>query len=316
MTKQLNNPFKNSKLKAIFFFLLLATFFWVLTKFSRHYTATATAYVNYVNIPKTTLITDENAKEITFDLSASGFEFLFYKLKRPTIEIDVGRYYSTGMDHILLRKNDLVRVISAGLNANLTIKDLSVEELRVQLDNIVFKKVPVITETDFSYKNGFRQVDSIKILPDSIMISGPSTYLDTIRTVKTKVLSEENLDKTFSKIVEIKKYTTQKISFDPKEVTVSVEVSEFSQKEIVLPIEVINLPENIIIKLIPSVVTVVFNVSVEEFKEITENDFSLVCDYAKRNIEENFMIPDLIKSPSGIVNMEFDTKKIDYLIFK
>jgi len=124
------------------------------------------------------------------------------------------------------------------------------------------------------------------------------------------------LDKTFSKIVEIKKYTTQKISFDPKEVTVSVEVSEFSQKEIVLPIEVINLPENIIIKLIPSVVTVVFNVSVEEFKEITENDFSLVCDYAKRNIEENFMIPDLIKSPSGIVNMEFDTKKIDYLIFK
>ena len=316
MTKQLNNPFKNSKLKAIFFFLLLATFFWVLTKFSRHYTATATAYVNYVNIPKTTLITDENAKEITFDLSASGFEFLFYKLKRPTIEIDVGRYYSSGMDHILLRKNDLVRIISAGLNANLTIKDLSVEQLRVQLDNIVLKKVPVITETDFSFKKGFRQVDSIKISPDSIMISGPSTYLDTINLVKTMMLSEENLDKNILKNVAIKEYPTQKISFDPKEVTVSVKVSEFSQKEIVLPIEVINLPENTIIKLIPSVVTVVFNVSVEEFKEITENDFSLICDYAKRNIEENFMIPDLIKSPSGIVNMEFDTKKIDYLIFK
>lgn len=316
MTKQLNNPFKNSKLKAIFFFLLLATFFWILTKFSRHYTATATAYVNYVNIPNTTLLTDENAKEITFDLSASGFEFLFYKLKRPTIEIDVGRYYSSGMDHILLRKNDLVRIISAGLNANLTIKDLSVEQLRVQLDNIVLKKVPVITETDFSFKKGFRQVDSIKISPDSIMISGPSTYLDTINFVKTMMLSEKNLDKNILKNVAIKEYPTQKISFDPKEVTVSVKVSEFSQKEIVLPIEVINLPENTIIKLIPSVVTVVFNVSVEEFKEITENDFSLICDYAKRNIEENFMIPDLIKSPSGIVNMEFDTKKIDYLIFK
>jgi hypothetical protein len=316
MTKQLNNPFKNSKLKAIFFFLLLATFFWILTKFSRHYTATATAYVNYVNIPNTTLLTDENAKEITFDLSASGFEFLFYKLKRPTIEIDVGRYYSSGMDHILLRKNDLVRIISAGLNANLTIKDLSVEQLRVQLDNIVLKKVPVITETDFSFKKGFRQVDSIKISPDSIMISGPSTYLDTINFVKTMMLSEKNLDKNILKNVAIKEYPTQKISFDPKEVTVSVKVSEFSQKEIVLPIEVINLPENTIIKLIPSVVTVVFNVSVEEFKEITENDFSLICDYAKRNIEENFMIPDLIKSPTGIVNMEFDTKKIDYLIFK
>ena len=316
MAKHINNPFKNSKLKAIFFFLLLATFFWFLTKFSRHYTATATAYVNYVNVPKTTLLTDENAKEITFDLSASGFEFLFYKLKRPTIEIDVGRFYSTGMDHILLRRNDLVRIISAGLNANLTIKDLSVEELRVQLDNITSKKIPVITETAFSYKNGFRQIDSIKILPDSITISGPSTYLDTINSVKTMVLSEENLDKNISKIVAIKNFTTQKISFDPKEVTVLVEVSEFSQKEIVLPIKVINLPENTIIKLIPSVVTIVFNASVEEFKEINENDFNLVCDYAKRNTEENFMIPNLVKSPSGIFNIEFDTKKIDYLIFK
>ena len=93
-------------------------------------------------------------------------------------------------------------------------------------------------------------------------------------------------------------------------------MAEFSKKEMVLPIAVINIPEGTSIKLIPNIVSMSFNVSVDDLTEITEKDFKLVCDYAQRDIEENFMIPNLIKSPPCIINIEFDPKKIDYLIFK
>ena len=79
MSKRFYNLFKNSKLKGIFFFLLLATVFWVLTKFSRQYTATAKATIHYLNIPEATQIKDDNLKKIDFNLTTSGFEFLYYR---------------------------------------------------------------------------------------------------------------------------------------------------------------------------------------------------------------------------------------------
>jgi len=316
MTKQFKSPFKNTKLKPFFFFLFLATLFWILTKFSREYTATTTASINYINIPKTTLVTDGSLKEITFDLSANGFEFLLYKLRKPSVDVDLRRYYKEGQMKVTIPKNELVKLVSSHLNADLAINNISVEELSISLDTIVSKKIPVFVKTNFSYKDGFKPIDSIKISPDSIVVSGPSIYLEAIDFAETIEVSENNLDKTFLKTVEIQNFVNKKVSFEPQEVSVSVNVAEFSQKEMVLPIAVINIPEGTSIKLIPNIVSMSFNVSVDDFTEITEKDFKLVCDYAQRDIEENFMIPNLIKSPPGIINIEFDPKKIDYLIFK
>ncbi len=316
MTKQLKNPFKHTKFKAMFFFLVLATLIWVLTKFSKQYTASATATINFVNVPKSTLVTDDNLDKLSFDLSASGFEFLFYKLKSPSIDVDIEKYYEEGANSITIPKSDLFRLISSNLSTNLEIMDLSVEQLQVSLDKIVSKKVAVTSKTEFSYKDGFRPVNSVKIEPDSIIIAGPSIYLDTINSVGTQLVIANELDKTTSMIVKIQSFENSKLSFSDQEVTVSVSVAEFSQKEMVLEIELINIPEEAIIKLIPNVVTVLFDASVEDFKKITTGDFKLICDFALRNTDENFMIPTLVQSPPGIYNIEFDTKKIDYLIFK
>ena len=83
-----------------------------------------------------------------------------------------------------------------------------------------------------------------------------------------------------------------------------------------VPIDLINVPQGTVVKLIPNVVSVTFNVSVEDFKEITEKDFRLVCDFNERNADEDFMVLKLAASPAGIYNIELSTKKIDYLIFK
>jgi hypothetical protein len=96
MSKRFYNPFTNSKLKGIFFFLLLATVFWVLTKFSKQYTATASATIHYLNIPEATQIKDDNLKKIDFNLTTSGFEFLYYKFKKPIIDIDLKNFYIAG----------------------------------------------------------------------------------------------------------------------------------------------------------------------------------------------------------------------------
>lgn len=316
MTKQLRNPFKQTKLKAIFFFLLLATVFWILTKYSRQYTATVRASINYVNLPKNTLITDENLKSVSFNLTTSGFEFLFYKLKMPSIEIDVNSYYLPSQKKAVVPNNELVKLISAYLNVNTEIKNMEINELIIELDDLVTRKVPVFVNANFTYKVGFIPVDSILVVPDSIVVSGPAEILKDINLVETKEVLGKDLDRNVSlPAVLINKYAN-KVLFTPNEVNVSVPISEFLQKEMVLAIELINVPLGITIKLIPNSVSVKFNVSIDDFKKIKETNFKLICDYSDRNIQENFMIPKLELVPKGIIDIEFSTKRIDYLIFK
>ncbi len=316
MTKGFFKNNKNSKVKSFLLFLLLATIFWVLTKFSREFTSTMHANINYENIPETAALAEDNIKDITFDLTANGFEILFYKFKKPTIEVQVGKYYTNEKESFTISKNDLLRLVASNFNRNLAVKNLSVEQLEVRLDPIVLKKVRVVAMTDITFKNGFKPVDSIKVSPDSVTISGPSGSLKNIKTIATNLISLKDVEKNISETVKILKPNSEVVSVKPNKVEVKLAVAEFSQGQFTLPVEVINLPPDVEIKLVPQAITISFDVSVNDFANISKENFRVVCDYSKRNINENFMLPFLEKKPKSIINVMFEPKKIDFFIFK
>lgn len=307
---------KNVKVKRFLFFLLLATIFWVLTKFSRDFTTTMQAKINYTNIPETAALAEKNINDITFDLTANGFEILFYKFKKPTIDVQVGKYYTKENGGFTISRSDLIRMVASNFNRNLDIKNLSIDQLNVLLDPIVLKKVKVIAKTDITFKNGFKAVDSIRVFPDSITISGPSGSLKNINTIKTDLISIQDVEKNISETIKISKPSDGIVSIKPNKVNVKLVVAEFSQGQFTLPVEVINLPPDLEIKLVPQSVAISFDVSVEEFAKISKDNFRIVCDYSKRNVDENFMLPFLEKKPSSVINVVFEPKKVDFFKFK
>ena len=316
MFKSLKNPFKNSKLQVFFFFLLLSLFFWALTKFSREYTATVVSKVTYTNIPKTSLLAEGNPEEISFDLTENGFEFLFYKIKSPITSINVSAYLNESSNEVVITEGELKRIITKQISSKISIKNLSPSSISLKLDSLVSKKIPVIPFTEFIFKDGFRPISTVSVTPDSIVVSGPSEFIKEIDSIRTAFFSETNIETNIDAKIDLEEFTQKDVSIEPTEVVVSLLVDEFSQKQMVLPIKVLNTPIGTTIKLIPNVVEISFSASLSNFKNIIESDFELVCDYAERNQEENFMIPKLIRKPDSILNIEFGTKKIDYLVFK
>ena len=210
----------------------------------------------------------------------------------------------------------LVREVSASFNRNLEVKNLSTENLVVNLNPIILKRVKVNAINEISFRKGFNALDSIEVIPDSITISGPSEILKSINSIQTEPISSRNVDKNLIETVKIQSPSDEVVAINPKEVTVKLNVAEFSQVEYILPIEVINLPPNVEIKLVPKTITITFDIGVEEFSLISRENFRLVCDYSKRNKEENFLIPQLDKKPKGAVNVHFNPKKVDFLIFE
>lgn len=316
MAPKPKKKYNTNKIKKFLFFLFLAVLFWVLTKFSREYTATITSSIVYKSIPNETLLAENNPEELSFDLTTNGFEFLYYKFKHPTIKVNVSDYYKKGNKTVTVSDTQLKSLISGELDKNLSVKNLSIDTLKINLEILVSRKVPVFSRAELEFKKGYTSLDTLKIKPDSVQISGPSEIINKYDSLPTVSKEFKNIDSNFSETLEIETPDAPSISISPKEVSLTLKVEEFTQKEITLPIQVINLPSGTIIKLIPKVTKVTFNVPIKTFNAISENDFEIICDFSKRNKKENFMITQFSKKPLDIRDVEIKDKKIDFLIFK
>lgn len=308
--------YNTSKIKTFLLFLFVACVIWVLTKFSKEYTATIDGNLSYINLPENSVLGENNPDKISFDITANGFEFMQYQIKTPEIEVDVGGYYSEENNSALIGKNELSRIISVQLDKEVAVKNVSIQELKVYLDVVVSKRIPVVVDAQIEYKEGFRAVDEINIEPDSVDVSGPQNLLDKITEITTLPITLNDVDTSeeLTGKFDLKKYP--KLKFNPTEVQVSIEVVEFTQKKISVPIDMLNLPPNTTIKLIPESINLTFEVSLADFNSVTANDFSVVCDFMEKDSEGNFLTAKLIKEPENIFNIEFSERKIDYLIFK
>lgn len=307
---------KTNKIRTFLLFLFLACIIWVLTKFSKEYTATITGKLNYVSLPANSVLSDGNVSTISIDITANGFEFLMFQLKAPEIEIPVSKYYSHDNKKATIDINELSRIVSTELAKAITAKDLSISQLNVNLDEVASMKIPVATKTRITFKDGFKQVNGISIQPDSITVVGPKNLLESLAFIYTTEIVANQLDKTFQTSAKLDKPKNVKVSLDPQTVDVTIDVVEYTQKSLVIPIEIINKPSNSTVKIIPETLTLTFDISVTDFNSISNKDFQAICDFAKKNTDENYMLVEIVRQPEGIFNLEYPDKKIDYLIFK
>jgi len=316
MLKYFVKQFKKGKLKMFFVFLALALFFWVLTKYSKEYTATVNATIIFNNPPDSTSIINTSSSDISFDLTANGFEFLYFKFKRPLLNIDISKYYTKNGNDISISKGDIIRIINNHLKNDISVKNVSVNELVIELDSIIFKKIPIIIQTDITFRDGYKSIGKIRIDPDSVIVSGPSKSIQEINQIKTNILSLLDVNTNILENIALQTPESLDITISPQNVTISHIVEEFTQKSLILPLKVYNLAKGLKIKLIPEFITITFDVTVNEFNNFSKKDFVLICDYTNRDKNENFMIPELLEKPESILNIVIKAKKVDYLIFK
>jgi len=316
MTKEPRSKVKKGELKMFLLFLLVAFLLWFLTKFSKDYIDDVTVKIEYVNFPSNQMLTKNNTNEMLFNIEASGFEFLYYSFKKPIIQIDVSKYVKNNNNIWLVEKQDVSKILSNYFKANIIEKN-SVQEIILDLDERISKMIPIQHLIEISYKKGFYPLDSIKLVPDSVLVSGSKSLINAIGTIYTETSNLANIfEEMDSKIALNVSSLSENIEFNILEVNYSQTIEEFTQAEMIIPIELINVAENLIVQLFPSTLKVSYLINFENFKEITENDFKIICDFAEANENTNYLIPKLIKSPDMVINISLEPTKVDYIIIK
>ncbi len=173
--------------------------------------------------------------------------------------------------------------------------------IKIRLDEVMDKKVPVLSNVWSEVKDGYIQIGKIQFEPDSLNIVGPKVELDKINEVYTTKDTLYNLSKGYKATIDLisqnrlLKYSHEKVNY-------FFDVQQISERIIVdIPIRVINKKDGIRVFPSPQTVSLTVVGGLSQIAEIKPVDISVVVDFDLWKLEKNFYVPEII-IPFDILN--------------
>ena len=295
------------------FFLLLSFTFWTSTKLSNTYIVEESFSIIWTNIPNGIIPSSEN-QQMNVSISASGIEILIYRLINKSINISLSQAdFSREKGLVDLRGQEFFIQKQFFENTKLNILNpLFLEFKFSRLEEKVFTVVPQI---EINLRAGYLIDSSLKVTPDSILVRGPKSILDTLNSIQSESIIADDLYENFRKKVSLR--SIPEIQLSESKVTVEVAVSRYTEKEFLLNVEVINLPLGTRVKLFPPKAKVRVTLPLSVLRTIKASDFNLVVDYNNifKDAEKKLDLI-MIRRPSSVKKVILEPKKVNYLIRK
>lgn len=305
---------KNQKLRSFLLFLILATTIWFLTKFSKPLVAEFSLNLQYINLPKQTLVSPKAPDKLLVTINANGFKLLkeFFRDKTLVLDLSAGR---TLEDNSIRFNQDQLLAFCYRKLPSAEIISLETKELIIPVDKMAAKTIAVEFNGDLSLAQGYKIIDGPQIIPNEITIYGPSQMIDSIISVPTVYTRSDNLRANFSESIALESMNSNQLSRSHDSIIWTAKILEFTQKQIELPVELLNIPKGRRLQIFPETMILSVEIPVNEYALYDKSNFKLICDYNERISEDSFMIPRLSKLPEGVFKPELSHKKVDYVEF-
>ena len=308
------NSRQNQRFNFFVLFLFLSFLISLLVKLSNPHTLTINFQLFPTHLESNELIISDKPNSINITLNGRGFELLKYYIRKPIIEVDFtllkknnGKYFWTKVDQI--------DKINNHFNSKILVKSITPDSVIFPFDSQFIKKVPVNILVESTFLVGFDLIDEFKSYPDSIVITGPKSMLDTINNISTKQIKLNDISSNIKVPVDLKiPSNLSPFRLSHQSVSIVGKVDKFTEGLVNLPVTVINIPDSLNINFFPKEVSVSFYSSLKAFSEISETDFKVQCDFNSINNDNNYLYPILVEKPLSIKTAELKINKLEFII--
>ena len=295
------------------FFVLLSFTFWISTKLSNTYTLDQSFSINWIDVPEG-IILHSNNKQIKASITASGIDILIYRLinKSLNISLERGKFDSKIGDVSIENQQFSIQNQFFG---NTKLNFITPKSLDFDFSILDDKVVAVLPNVQINLRAGYLSDTPIKILPDSILVRGPKSILDTLGSIKTKYIKVEDVYENLTKKISLQ--LIPEIQLSESSANIKLSVSRYSEKEFTLVIGLINTPKGIRVKLFPPKAKIKATLPLSVLRNVKASDFNLVVDYndIEKKDSEKLQLK-MIEQPPSIKKIIFDPQRVNYLIRK
>jgi hypothetical protein len=271
------------KILLFLFFVLLSTIFWVIRSLSEVYEAEILYPVKYADIPENKVLISEPPDKLKLKVRAIGRTILSHKYSfflRP-LRFNVSSYTmnTIGTDSCYVLTNIAREPLSNELG-NLTILDISPDTLFFRFTEMLTKKVG-IRQNIANYPDIFARQYMINgkltFVPDSIIVSGPQSIIDTLKDVCTEPVSLNNVNDSIEKVCVLNKI--DQLTYSRKKVKLLIPVDKYTEHSYLANIKKVNVPDTLVLKTFPSSVRITYTITLSYFNKLEPAMLEPYVDY-------------------------------------
>jgi len=165
--------------------------------------------------------------------------------------------------------------------------------IKIRLDEIMEKKVPILSNIKEKIIDGYVQIGKTKFIPDSILITGPKIELDKTLGVFTTKDTLNDLNKIAKGEIDLLA-PNRLIKYSSKKVKYLFDIQQISERIIVdIPISVINKIKGIRVFPSPQTVSLTVVGGVNQIAQIKPSEISVVVDFSLWEMEKIFYNPEV-----------------------
>ncbi len=308
----------NWKHIALFFIFLVISFaYWMSLFIEKNVKHKYTLPVKYTNVPEDIAFDTPLTDTFTINIESKGSSILNNSLfnRKPVIEVNVSQYINEQITEI--QGEELKKLFREKLL-------LEPDEIRgyypisipLKTSKLEQKEVSVAFDGEISTAQNNLIVDILKIEPHKIIVYGTANQLKNLNLIQTEHTVIENLKTSSDFEIKLRK-DTDGIKYDRSTVTVHVPILTYTERKVEIPIVAKNIPVGRDVKFFPSQVTVSFSVTLDDYKKISPEDFSIELDYVEFYDNENARVDlQLTDSASSARNIKISPSTVEFLIEK
>jgi len=303
---------------SIFLFLIgLSSVFWMLTVLSKEYTSTITSKVVFENYPTDKLLIDENDVVLQMQVKAPGFALLAHQFNFfSTIPLNVENFMTKrkgiNWEYFWIGDQSLSEV-QESLPNNIQLLHVQPNRIELIFGEKTQKIIPISLKSDLSFEQLFRQKGLIQLQPDHITVSGPKAVIDAIESVSTQELNLQNLDKSTQGKISLEASRHQEVSYSADEIGYLLNVEQFTEGKVIIPIKATDVPRGYELKLFPEEVSVHYVVSLDDFDLVDKQMFEAQVNYDAEKVR---LSVKLKKEPEFVENIRIRPAKVECILIQ
>lgn len=305
---------------AIFsFFLVLSFILWFLNALGKDMTGKINFPAHYINLSKERALVSDLPERISLTVRGPGYSILKHKLSsnKLPLQIDLGKVnprvtrddqrYEFYILTFALREDFRRR-----LGKEFEIMAVTPDTIHFVFDMISFRKVPVKPEVVVVPQKQYMKYGAITCEPDSIDISGPASVVDTLNFISTKLYRADQINSTTTLSLQLE--AIGNVVYSNKKVNVTIPVEQFTEAVREVPVTILNIPANGIIRLFPDKIKVYCNVALRDYNMFMLAPLEAVTDMKGVDIRNSQKLKINLKNiPLYVSAVRFAPAEVEYI---
>jgi len=303
------------RISLFFLCLMIAVGAWLFFSLSNRYVYQVQTLVRFVKLPENRAFNPLQSDTLRLQVEGTGWQLLFSKLRINPQSVNIELKKLQKQNFIEL--SDQIQKINTQVGSTQKVVYIYPDTLYFDFSSSTVKKIPVLFKQNIQFKAQFGISDSVRISPAFITITGPVKELAEIKYWETELFNLTDLSESLNMKINLKRPSKANITIYPNFVNVKLNIDEFTEKVIEIPVNVMNNKEFRNVKLLPYKVKVTILSPLSKYPETDRNDFELFVDLNNWKEEGYSQLPvRIIRLPEFSKLVKIEPQTLDFIIQK